>query len=333
MLQAGICITAKDDPLRKVELDYLYHAIKNPKQNVISKINLLRQVKNLDKEQYALQKRKLPYLVCGLFNPPIRKKEFFAKIKFFMIDIDHIAEKGLSVNALRNKFAGDDRILLEFLSPSEDGIKLLFELDEYCTDHVKYSAFYKLFAAAFAKQYQLDQVIDFATSDVTRACFISFDPQVRYNKLATKIKMSDFIDFQNPFLANQIINDLNNKEPKLQNTDKIPISEDIFSEIKQKLNPKNISKPLKNVYVPEQLELVIEQVVKNLESYEINIVGIKNISFGKKINLNFKGKIGEINLFYGKKGFTVVESPKNGTDMELNNLSAKIILEAVLQYS
>lgn len=33
----------------------------------------------------------------------------------------------------------------------------------------------------------------------------------------------------------------------------------------------------------------------------------------------------EINLFYGHKGYSVVESPKRGTSMELNGMMAQLI--------
>ena len=33
----------------------------------------------------------------------------------------------------------------------------------------------------------------------------------------------------------------------------------------------------------------------------------------------------EINLFYGKRGFSVVQTPRSGTNAELNDLMAELI--------
>ena len=37
-------------------------------------------------------------------------------------------------------------------------------------------------------------------------------------------------------------------------------------------------------------------------------------------------KQAEINLFFGKKGFSVVQSPRTGTNAELNQLMADLII-------
>ena len=41
-------------------------------------------------------------------------------------------------------------------------------------------------------------------------------------------------------------------------------------------------------------------------------------------------KQAETNIFYGKKGYSVVQSPRNGTDNRLNELVAQIISEMIL---
>ena len=41
-------------------------------------------------------------------------------------------------------------------------------------------------------------------------------------------------------------------------------------------------------------------------------------------------RLGEINLFYGKRGFSVVQSPRSGTSDELNRLLADLITSYLL---
>ena len=40
-------------------------------------------------------------------------------------------------------------------------------------------------------------------------------------------------------------------------------------------------------------------------------------------------KLAEINLFYGKKGFSVIKSPRTGTNVELNELTMMLIKEYI----
>ena len=73
----------------------------NPKPEIINKIRQLRIVRNIDLKQYTQLKKQLPYFVCGIFNPNIRRIENFAFCEYFVIDIDHITEKGFDIVSLR----------------------------------------------------------------------------------------------------------------------------------------------------------------------------------------------------------------------------------------
>ena len=48
MLQAGKLVTQINDPLTKVQPDYLYHAVRNPKAAIASQIRQLRIVRDID---------------------------------------------------------------------------------------------------------------------------------------------------------------------------------------------------------------------------------------------------------------------------------------------
>lgn len=43
-------------------------------------------------------------------------------------------------------------------------------------------------------------------------------------------------------------------------------------------------------------------------------------------------KQAEINLFFGKKGFSVVQSPRTGTNAELNQLMADLIIGMINEH-
>ena len=81
-----------------------------------------------------------------------------------------------------------------FVSPSEDGIKVMFRLKERCYDAGIYSIFYKAFAATFAMRHNLMQVSDSKTSDVARACFVSIDTEAYFNPNCTPVDINAYID-------------------------------------------------------------------------------------------------------------------------------------------
>ncbi len=331
MLQAGRNITIAGDPLQKVQIEYLYHAIKNPKPDVANRIKQLRIVKNIDTKQYAILKKQLPYMVCGIFNPAVRRTENFAYAAYFMLDIDHIAEKGLEIKTLRERVEADSRVMLSFLSPSEDGLKLLFRLNERCYDAGVFSLFYKLFATDFSKQYALDQVIDTRTSDVTRACFISYDENAHYNPLADAVDINAYVNTLNPhemFWEKKQMEKAEKEQQALKDKEKPPKT-DVDSEVVQRIKeillktPPRVEKP--PAYVPEQLNEIIGELSKYICQTGVEIKEIINISYGKKIRAKVGLKEAEINLFYGKRGFSVVQSPRTGTSAEMNQMLADLV--------
>ncbi|MCF8229535.1 MAG: virulence protein E [Bacteroidales bacterium] len=329
MITFGRNITQKNDPLQKIEPERFYRLLKNPPEGLRSQIKQLRTVLSLDQGKYRTLKTKLPYVCCGIFNPPYRLTANFASASHFILDIDHLKEKELEADTLKQKLSEDSRVHLIFVSPGKDGLKILFRMDRKCFDHAKYSIFYKVFAHAFSKQYELQQVIDTRTSDVTRACFVSYDPDAIFNPLADKVNMEAFVDFNNETQvkeAQNLIKEENKEQPGTPDN-KPEISGDILQEIKQKLNPNLKKKAEKQIYVPEELNAIIEKVRQKLGEYQIEILDIQNIHYGKKFKCKLQEHLAEVNVFYGRKGYSVVKSPKRGTNAELNDIVHKLLCE------
>ena len=136
MILYGNNITSVQDPLVKMPVTNVWHAVKNPKQETLALIRQLRIIRAIDYKRYSVLKRQLPYFVCGIFNPPCRRSEHFAYIEYFMLDIDRIAEKQLSVEELKRRLIQDKRVMLCFVSPGEDGLKLMFKLEERCFERI-----------------------------------------------------------------------------------------------------------------------------------------------------------------------------------------------------
>ncbi len=331
MILAGSNIQAASDPLAKVKVEYLYHSLRSPRPQIETKIRQLRIVQSLDRKQYSMLKRQLPYIVCGIFNPAVRRTENFGYIEYFIIDIDHIGEKGLNILTLRKTLEADSRTLLSFLSPSQDGLKLMFRLKERCYDAGLYTLFYKAFLRAFSDQYDLEQVIDAKTCDVTRACFISMDTDAYYNPNAESVDITAFVNQDNPvelFAQKHILDNgtehiptemelLHEKEPE----------EEVMDRIKQLLGVKrqNLSKKQMDIAETPQIDAIMDNLTCYVQEQGISLVSASKIQYGKKLCFLLGLKKAEINLFFGKRGYTVVKSPKCGTSAELNNIVADLI--------
>lgn len=329
MLSVGSNLISQTDALKKVKVDYLYHSLRNPKPVISSKISQLRIVRNLDEKQYALLKRQLPYVVCAMFNPPYRKTENFAYTEYFMLDIDHLYEKGMDLKVVRDKIQSDNRVMMCFLSPSEDGLKVLFRLKDRCYDAGIYSVFYKLFLKDFSSLYGLEQVVDERTSDVCRACFISIDNEAFYNPNAEAVNMDAYIkkeDVCELFDVNRtLMKEIKeNKEHASENHIGDPDKE-TMRRVKELLGMAKAAAQKADPFVPQQLDEIMVELKKFVEDTGVVLYEVKNIQYGKKLRFKIGQKLAEINLFYGKHGFTVVQSPKTGTSAELNGLMSQLV--------
>lgn len=337
MLLFGTNIQSAADELKKVQEEYLYNSLRNPKPTIAATIQQLRIVYSMDAKAYAQLKRRLPYFVCGQFNPPFRRKENFAYTESFILDFDHLSSKQLSMKTIRDNIVKDEQVMMCFTSPSEDGLKVMFRLKERCYDAGLYSIFYKAFAATFAMRHNLNQVTDSKTSDVARACFISIDPNAYFNPNSIPVDIKAYLDESNPDLLFKIKHeqDKHDKVIKKSDDEQVPLpkdpDKDILTRIRQQLNPK-AQLPIEQhpAYVPERLNEIIAELKLFIEETGLQVTEIINIQYAKKIRARLGQKEAEVNLFYGKRGFSVVISPRLGTNEELNELLADLI-KAFLQ--
>lgn len=340
MLMYGTNIQSAADQLQKVGEDQLFHSLACPKPEVASAMRQLRIVYAMDARRYAMLKRQLPYVVCGAFNPPFRRTENFAFTERFIIDFDHLTAKGLALDCLRERVTADSRVMMCFASPSEDGLKVMFRLKERCYDSGEYSLFYKAFASDFARQMGLEQVLDARTSDVARACFVSVDPKAYFNTEADPVDLRAFVDTADPLAAFDLKHE-QIKEEKAAKADarshpdpsRLPDPTlDTMAQIRATLRPQAPA-IRKEVIVPQQLNDIIGSVVEKIQATGIIVTEVTNIQYAKKIHVQLGTRQGEVNLFYGKRGYSTVVSPKRGTDEELNALLADIINAALADQS
>ena len=204
-------------------------------------------------------------------------------------------------------------------------------LNERCYDAGMYSMFYKIFVDKFSKLYNIQQIIDSRTCDVTRACFMSMDPNVYYNENSESIDIKEFLNTNDTYTLFKEVRESGAEITKNLHdvkTGKDPDA-DTMEKIRSQLLKKTYINKSKDIFVPEILNDIIEELKKHIEETGIEVTEIVNIQYGKKIKMKLGTKLAEINLFYGKKGFSVIKSPRTGTNVELNELTMMLIKEYI----
>lgn len=337
MLSFGKHITQAGDPLQKIHVEQLHKLIREPTAELKELIEQLRIVLNIDTQRYRMLKRDLPYFVCAHFHPSVRISQNFVSTSSFVLDIDHIGEKNLNVQHLTDRLKKDKRIAMIFVSPSGDGLKLLFRFSKPLHDAVKYKLFYKQFCMQFSRKYQLEQVLDGRTNDVTRATFLSYDPHAYYNPLATPIELDEWINFSNELdlleIETAISKDKKEKiEPLSLDScdDKVELTHDVLLELRKKLNPRVQKREEKKAFfVPEQVDELLKQIQERIEGSGLGIKEVQAIHYGRKLVFESGLLWAEVNIFYGKRGYSAVKTPKRGSNPELAELCYQTILSII----
>ncbi|MCF0182602.1 MAG: virulence protein E [Muribaculaceae bacterium] len=331
MISIGTNIQDITDILSKLSIEDLSNSIKQPSQEVRSLIGQLRVINQVSPAQYRNLKRQLPYFVCAIFNPPHRKTENFAYTQHFIVDLDHLSQKGLAPQALRDNLSRDPLVTMCFVSPSRDGLKVMFTLSDRCYDPMLYKVFYKTFAEKWAAQHGLQQVVDMNTCDVTRACFMSHDENIYFNPHSTPVGINDYVDVDNPLQALQSKKTGSGKSNGDGGTTGQKESHDPDKEtmqaIRQTLNPNaTLNHHKAPAHVPQVLTSIMPALTEHIENLGVKVTEVIDINYGKKMRFSIALRNAEVNVFYGKKGFSVVQSPRTGTDPELNQLMADVIV-------
>ncbi|MBS1736770.1 MAG: hypothetical protein JSS98_09255 [Bacteroidetes bacterium] len=326
MIWIGKQITSPGDTLQPVATDKIFKAICNPNGDVATLQKRLQAIRMIDQNQYRKLKTGLPYMVCAHFQPRIRRKENFIYTERFIVDIDHLSEYELNLRDLKTKLCQDSRIELMFTSPGGDGLKLLFVLKDRISDSGYYALFYKSFCLKLTEQYALAGAIDTKTNDVSRCCFVSFDPEAYYNENAERVIAPEYLPEEGAINFDQIKASIRNKEKEMEEEKKelgiepevsAPLTDDILIRIKEKIGMK-VRRPIEKTYCqPAELDIIIPEVMQQLESVGISLVKMRPIDYGRQIRVSAGSYWAEINIFYGQRGASVVGTTKTGSNKGL----------------
>ncbi len=329
MLLIGKSITTPADPLLEAGVEKIYKAITNPEGEVALLQQRLRHLKMIDVNQYRKMKTGLPYMVCAQFHPKVRRKENFLSTRRFLLDIDHLNEFDLDITSVKDALQKDPRVELLFTSPGGDGLKVLFKLVNKISDSAYYSIFYKSFCRQFAKEHRLGAAVDTKTNDVSRCCFVSFDPDAYYNVEPEEVNADDYLspdsfaDFDR--VSRELKEDEKEEKEALKESgitlekETTVLNDLVLRKIKEKVGAR-IKQPRQKFYEqPEELESIMKEIAEQLADINVVLDTTKPISYGRQLKVTAGIFWAELNIFYGQRGISVVGSTKNGSNKELRD--------------
>ncbi|PZX48280.1 CRISPR-associated primase-polymerase type B [Algoriphagus chordae] len=326
MIRLGKHVTQAGDQLQDVSLAKFHKALLNSEGEVAILQRRLQAIRGIDPAQYRKQKTALPYVVCADFHPKVRRKENFIQTERFILDLDHLSESGIELDEMRAQFQQDSRVELLYASPSGDGLKVFFRLDQPINDSAYYAAFYKSFGLKLQAVYQLQEVLDIKTHDVSRCCFVSFDPKAYYNPEAEPVIASDYLKKEDLFALDELRSAIKEaesirKESPSALTDSAvkALPDDAIMRIREKMGMKTRAPRVKDYVQPEELEDIVTQMKEVLLEVELAMVQVDPISYGRKCRIASRNVNvwAEINVFLGRKGLSFVATTKTGSDKAL----------------
>jgi len=164
--------------LKQIELDKVLNEISTGLYK--NSIEELRKIGNKKKEN-EYKKKNLPYFVPSIFKSEQRKIIDFDSTELILFDIDELQlrESMTNLMSLKEQLKEDNSVYVMFVSPSGKGLKILFKLNKPICDPEYFSKVYTYYGKDFKKKYNVS--IDPSCKDVSRACFVSYDPELYLN--------------------------------------------------------------------------------------------------------------------------------------------------------
>lgn len=321
---------SKSETLQPMPLDELLRRIEAQEGELAAFTGRLRKVRALDETAYRGLKTNLPFFMMAEFRQGLRNGEHFQQIQGFCIDIDSLDPVGQDAHELlKARLIQDEHALAVFTTPSGCGLKVLFQLHQPCDSSGLFTGFYRAFAKDFAVRYGLMGKVDMKNCDVTRVHFYCSDPGILRNPLFRAIHIEEWLNQNREESDLFQSTDMNREaEPETREID--------YASIMEKLGGGAPKKAAKTYFVPDVLYAAEPRIRACIEMVSgMEIKELRPIQYGLKFIVMHHGNEGEVNVFSGRKGFSVVQSPRGGTHAGLNKLLQGLIEKALYmpQYS
>jgi hypothetical protein len=319
-----------EEQLQPVTLDAVWQQIIGETSPLYKETQLLRRVARLDAAAAQRLKTRLPFICCSQFSDGIRKADHFEQSTGFILDIDNVPKDPAYRLELLQQFKQDPEVALVYQSPGGNGYKLLFILQHPITELRSYTSFYKLFLHSFAHKYQLEPYLDTATCDATRVSFLCHDADAWLNPVPVAVDHYQSMSTIETESIHAHQTEFQTSRDATGNCSN-QLSKEQYRQLLNTLHPERPAKAPKQIFVPPLLHELMVHVQAQAAAVGIAIAEVLDIHYGKKVVFANLADRAEVNLFYGKKGFSVVKTPKRGSNEELAEIGARIIRLALTQ--
>jgi hypothetical protein len=317
MFYLGENIASKEQ-LKGVTPNALYAFIKDDDFNLQGFVQRARELCRVDKGAYSLLKKKLPYFCIASFKDNQRRIENLIEAKYLILDFDQLSLK--QIDDAKDRIVRDSHTYLCYESPSGAGLKVVLKLGQTITSAKEYSNYYKTVGLAFAHNHGLSSFLDITANDATRASFICPDFSAYFNPNCEPVNTAS-----QGVLVTPKSNTEESKEETPLNTLDDGAYEKILNRLKKKSTKSKINKPLNDTM--QRLLQFLEPLVA---VDQMNISEANPIQFGMQLRIcHNQTNFGEVNIYHGKKGFSVVRSMKGDTVPLLNEVLEKFVWLAI----
>ncbi|GAB2801424.1 hypothetical protein GCM10027275_54450 [Rhabdobacter roseus] len=306
------------EPLQTWPLPKLVGCIRHD-ADLARRIGELRRLRTLDPASYRPLKTTLPYVAGGVFEDGLRRKEAFREAPYWILDLDDCLTTPAASAALRQKLCDLPGVVLLYTSPGGLGLKAFFRLEPACPNALAFSEAYRQFASSLADRLALVGSVDLRTHDVARACFLSHDPDAYFNPDAEPLPWQAYLLPSEPAQPQAL-------PPKAKEPDA-----DTYLAIRQLVNPHATVRPReRQVHIPALLLAAEASLRAAIEAQPLELTRVLPLNYGLKFVVKRGFAQAEVNVFYGKRGFSVVPSPKSGTSAVLMAELLALVSEVLL---
>lgn len=323
MLYLGYNISSKEE-LQPIALEALMLGIKEDHFSLKDKSQTLGQLLQIDRSLYDLKKKQLPYFCFSNFKANLRRSENFISTPYLVLDIDKLDPQQMPV--LRSQLEGDKRLKFMFKTPSGLGLKLLFEFSEEIFSAKEYHDLGHSFGLAFCRLYNIENNLDKATLEVSRASFLNFDPDAFINEDPIQIDPSEFL-LRGSQLEELFSGAKENKEKEVKKNEP---TADVYQNILANLGQGKSKDKVSGVVLSDFWVDFLKVLQGLLPAIDCAIKESRSIAYGIQLCIEHKqGGTGEVNLYFGKKGYTVVKSNKAKHQVLVSEILENIVWETV----
>lgn len=172
----------KSRELESVTLSEVLNTIQTGNNGIKENIETIRACQ--EPEQRKELKQLLPYFILGTFKDCIRNNANFERTQFILLDVDHVGID--NVLAIKNQLAQDPNVYAVAISPSGDGLKVIYKLENPITVEAIYRATYLHLSEQFHQKYSIEPD---TTIDPARACYMTYDPDLYVNEQSIPVSI------------------------------------------------------------------------------------------------------------------------------------------------